>query len=227
MLKHYPTRPLASLLESDPEAPELIDQISNLMQRHKQPVPAAGLHLLIDEEYTAERILENAILDNDPEALKARIRWEVRDGTIGNPRFEDAAKLLLETLSQPELPAAMVDAGQEALKELWEATHDNPDVAVAFCWPFFTDDDHPYNRFVQQLFSIPRDLTLIPDEFIKKIHGIRPLLSEAKQSHEISHAQLEMLGHFEKLLGNLQTQYDQARISSFLSTRLFGWFRTV
>ncbi|AMO56807.1 hypothetical protein GZ77_02430 [Endozoicomonas montiporae] len=221
LLKNYPTSALVKLSDNDAEAATLVDQTSNLMQRYNLPVPAAKLHLEMNEEYAAERILEAAIQNNDPQALRARIRWEVADGMIGQPRYEDAAKLLLETLSQPELPEDMMKAGQEALQELWETAHDNPDVAAAFCWPFFTKDDHPYNQFVQQLFSIPRDLTLEPYDFVNRIHEIRPLLADAIKSDDISYSQQKILRHFDKLLNNLQAQYDKARLSGHLKQQFY------
>ncbi|MET4694148.1 hypothetical protein [Endozoicomonas lisbonensis] len=227
ILREYPTRPLADLSAIDPEAPELINRISNLMQRYKLPVPSAELHLHIQGEFAAEQILETGIQNHNPDALKARIRWEIKDGSIGYPRYIDAARLLLETLSNPELPAEMKEAGKEAFHELWQHTHEKPEVATAFCHSFNTSDDHPYNRFVQQLFSIPRELTLTPDEFVNKIHEMRPLLLQAKETDDIAPAQLEMINHFATLLNNLQALNDQARLSTLLIQQMQTGQQTV
>ena len=216
ILREYPTRPLADLSASDPEAPELINKVSSLMQRYKLTVPAAEIQLLTRGEFAAEQILETGIQNHNPDALRARVRWEIKDGSIGYPRYIDAASLLLETLSNTALPAEMKEAGKEAFYELWQHTHDKPEVAKAFCHSFNTPDDHPYNRFVQQLFSIPHDLTLNPDELVNKIHEMRPLLLQAKETDDIAPAQLEMINHFATLLNNLQALNDQARLSTLL-----------
>ena len=216
ILREYPTQPLADLSASDPEAPELIDRLSSLMQKYKLPVSAAELHLHIGEKFAAERVLETAIQNNNPDALRARIRWEIKDGSIGYPRYIDAAKVLLETLSNPALPAEMKEAGEEAFDELWQQTHDKPEVATAFCQPFHTGSKHPYNRFVRQLFSTPHELTLNPNKFVTKIHEMRLLLLQAKETADIAPAQLAMINHFATLLNNLQALNDQTRLSTLL-----------
>ena len=209
ILKAYPSKALAALTQTNSDTLPLIDKICNLMKRHSLNVAAADLYLQVGKSDDAQNVLETAIEKNDPDALRTRVRLEVKHGSIGHPRYIDAAKLLCETLTKPDLPDSMKEAGGEALLELWQHTHDNPLIAQAFSDTLFTRDDHPYDKFVTQLFTISNDETMNSRVFLDKVHMLRDLLLQAKHEVDIGQERTEMIEHFSKLLNNLQADHER------------------
>lgn len=210
ILKVFPARPLAELIRTDTEVPALIDDITTVMRKYNMNVSAAEVSLHAGETLSAQTTLETAIQKNDPEALKARIMLEVKHGTIGHPRFVDAAKLLVETLCQPALPEPMQEAGTKCMYELWQHTHDNPEVAAAFGYSFMTGPEHPYNQFLTDLFSISRDEMQDSAQFVMKLHSIREKLLEALNDNKgVTEEQRFIIRYFSTLISNIQDLHDR------------------
>ena len=224
VLQEYPVKPLANQARldgnRDSTARELTDAIVGLMERYEMAVNACHLYLYIGETDNAKSVLEEAIRRSDVMAFKERIDLEVHEGRIGRPRYVQAATILKNVLSTPNLSPEMTRMGKHLLEELWNHSHSHLQVAEAF----FSDSravpqKSPYSAAVSCLFD-----RYPPDEDARDALAIwldetRTLLLVARDNPVTTAQEKLMIGHFSNLLNDIQYQQENLSHAGMLRQR--------